>query len=185
MKGTFRDEIFDGVSFLAQAEYENCSFRNLRFSEFDFSEYQFSSCTFLNCDFSLSKWNKTALRNILFSDCKMIGSNFENLNAFGLKLEFVSSLLDQSVFYQLDIPATIFRNCRLLEVDFSEANLSGSDFEDSDLSGAIFENTQLEKADFSSARYFYIDPERNKIKGAKFSVQGLSGLLGKYGIDVV
>lgn len=185
MQGMFQDEIFDGVSFLAQAEYENCSFRNLRFPEFDFSGYEFSDCTFLNCDFSLSKWNKTALRNVLFSDCKLIGINFENLNNFGLKLEFVTSLLDQSVFYKLDLPKTIFRNCRLLEVDFTETNLSSSDFEDSDLSGAVFENTNLEKVDFSNARYFHINPELNKIKGAKFSVNGLSGLLHSYGIVVV
>lgn len=185
MKGVFQDEIFDGVSFLAQAEYENCSFRNLRFPEFDFSGYQFSDCTFLNCDFSLSKWNKTALRTVLFSDCKLIGSNFENLNPFGLHLEFVSSLLDQSVFYKLDIPKTVFRNCRLVEVDFTDAHLAESDFEDSDLSGAVFENTDVQKADFSTARYFHIRPERNKMKGAKFSVNGLPGLLDSYGIVVV
>ncbi len=185
MRGIFQDEVFDGVSFLAQAEYENCSFRNLRFSEFDFTEYQFSNCTFLNCDFSLSKWTKTALRKVLFSDCKLIGSNFENLNPFGLDVEFVSSLLDQAVFYKLDIPETVFRNCRLVEVDFTEANLHHSDFEDSDLSGAVFDNTNLEKADFSRARYYHINPEKNNIKGAKFSMQGLSGLLESYDIEVV
>lgn len=185
MRGIFQDEVFDGVSFLAQAEYENCSFRNLRFSEFDFTEYQFYNCTFLNCDFSLSKWNNTALRKVLFSECKMIGSNFENLNPFGLDMEFVSSLLDHAVFYKLDIPKTVFRNCRLVEVDFAEANLHHSDFEDSDLSGAVFDNTHLEKADFVTARHFHVNPHRNKIKGAKFSADGLMGLLQSYGIVVV
>lgn len=185
MRGIFQDEVFDGVSFLAQAEYENCSFRNLGFYEFDFSGYQFSNCTFLNCDFSLSKWTKTALRKVLFSDCKLIGSNFENLNPFGLDMEFVSSLLDHAVLYKLDIPGTIFRNCRLVETDFTEANLSRSNFEDADLSGAVFDHTNLEKADFSRARYFHINPEKNKIKGARFSAEGLSGLLQSYGIEVV
>ncbi len=66
------------------------------------------------------------------------------------------------------------------QVDFSEADLSRSVFKNCDLSAAIFSNTNLEKADLFSASDFNIDPELNKITGAKFSSENLAGLLDKY-----
>ena len=42
----------------------------------------------------------------------------------------------------------------------------------------------LEKADFRGAFNYSLDPELNRIKGARFSPAGLAGLLGKYGIRI-
>jgi hypothetical protein len=42
----------------------------------------------------------------------------------------------------------------------------------------------LKKADLRTAYNYHIDPESNKLKKAKFSLQGLPGLLDKYGIDI-
>ena len=39
----------------------------------------------------------------------------------------------------------------------------------------------LEKADFLTSYNYSFDPELNKIKGAKFSQAGVTGLLAKYG----
>jgi uncharacterized protein YjbI with pentapeptide repeats len=72
----------------------------------------------------------------------------------------------------------------LIEVDFSESDLSGSSFYNCDLHGAVFDQTNLEHVDFSSAMNFTIDPSLNKIKNAKFSMEGLPGLLSKFGIQV-
>ncbi|WP_425542813.1 pentapeptide repeat-containing protein [Algoriphagus jejuensis] len=71
-----------------------------------------------------------------------------------------------------------------METDFSQADLSGSNFSGSELSGTVFDQTNLEKADFREAVNYRIDPERNKIKGARFDLEGLPGLLGKWGIRV-
>ncbi|WP_311316321.1 pentapeptide repeat-containing protein [Kaistella jeonii] len=65
-----------------------------------------------------------------------------------------------------------------------QKNLSSADFTDCDLSQTIFQNTNLEKADFRSAFNYTIDPENNRLKGAKFSLAGISGLLGKYQIKI-
>ena len=48
-----------------------------------------------------------------------------------------------------------------------------------------FNRTNLEKADLSSATNFAIDPENTRIKNAKFSLDGLPGLLGRYQIKIV
>jgi fluoroquinolone resistance protein len=62
--------------------------------------------------------------------------------------------------------------------------LVGAVFYNCDLSAAVFENTHLEKADFRTAYNYHLDPESNRLKGAKFSFHGLPGLLGKYGLEI-
>jgi len=47
---------------------------------------------------------------------------------------------------------------------------------------AVFENTILEGADFRSATNYSINPAKNKIKKAKFSSDGIRGLLDSYAI---
>jgi hypothetical protein len=40
------------------------------------------------------------------------------------------------------------------------------------------------KADLSTSFNYQIDPERNKLKGARFSLHGIGGLLHKYDIKI-
>ena len=48
----------------------------------------------------------------------------------------------------------------------------------------IFSNTNLEKADFTSAYHFIIDPRTNRVKNARFSQNGLEGLIACFGVLV-
>ena len=72
----------------------------------------------------------------------------------------------------------------LHEVDFTDADLSGSSFDNADLLHASFYNTNLEGADLRTASTYAIDPEVNRIQKARFSINGLPGLLLKYKIKV-
>ena len=78
----------------------------------------------------------------------------------------------------------LFTNCSMQEVDFEDCDLTNSSFNNCNLAAAIFVNTVLEKADFRSAYNYSIDPERNRIKKAKFSMNGIAGLLNKYDIEI-
>ena len=79
---------------------------------------------------------------------------------------------------------TIFTSCKLEEVDFTEADLSSSVFDNCDLSKTIFENTILQKVDFRTAYNYSINPEKNNIKKAKFSLPEVMGLLNNYDIEI-
>ncbi|MPM49119.1 hypothetical protein SDC9_95847 [bioreactor metagenome] len=79
---------------------------------------------------------------------------------------------------------TIFEDCILSEVDFSDAILAESSFLNCDLNGSIFNNTNLEKADFRTSFNYSIDPTVNRIKKAKFSIEGSKGLLDKFDIEI-
>jgi uncharacterized protein YjbI with pentapeptide repeats len=77
-----------------------------------------------------------------------------------------------------------FADCSLREADFTEAELCGAVFCRCDLERALFSQTNLEGADFTSALRFSIDPGQNRVRKARFSLEGLPGLLGQYGIQI-
>ena len=79
---------------------------------------------------------------------------------------------------------TQFIGGRLHGVDFSRANLSDVAFDRCDLSDAAFDACDLQRADFRTAQGFRMDPEKNRLKGARFSLYGLPGLVAKYGIRI-
>jgi len=62
--------------------------------------------------------------------------------------------------------------------------LTGADFNNANLDGAIFDGTILADADFTTASNFRINPELNTMKKAKFSIDGIHGLLDKYDIKI-
>lgn len=179
----FREEDFSNTP-LPKGDYESCTFSHCLFHDADLSGINFTDSSFEHCDLSTAILKKTALREVKFRHCKMLGLRFDDCNPFLLSFDFEDCALDFSSFFQVKLKGTRLVNCRLLEVDFVEADLTGAIFMGSDLSGAVFENTILEKADFRTAVNFTIDPEGNRIRGARFSMEGLLGLLGKYGILV-
>jgi uncharacterized protein YjbI with pentapeptide repeats len=69
-------------------------------------------------------------------------------------------------------------------VDFSYADLSASNFDFCDLQGAIFDSTNLDRSDFRTAYNFTIDPENNRVKKARFSLNSVIGLLDKYDLII-
>ncbi len=183
-----QDQTFDKINFtekpLLKGEYENCIFTNCNFEETNLTEFKFIDCEFRDCNWSLVLLHGTVLRDVKFIDCKMLGLQFESCNDFGLAFSFENCQLNHSTFFQMNIKKTIFRNCQLREIDFSESNLTNVIFDNCDLAQAIFINTVLEKADFRTAYNYSFDPENNRIRKAKFSILGITGLLDKYDIVI-
>lgn len=182
------EEVFEAKDFRSKplpiGEYEECTFQNCNFSSSNLSRCTFASCEFIDCDWSMAKLGDTALRNVSFANCKLLGLRFEHCNDFLFEITCTQCQLDFSSFYQRMLKKTIFTGCSLKEVDFSEANLQEASFDNCNLQGAIFDQTQLQKADLRSASDFSIDPERNNIKKACFSLEGLVGLLTKYDLKI-
>jgi fluoroquinolone resistance protein len=121
---------------------------------------------------------------VIFSECKMLGLRFDSCSEFGLAFAFKNCVLNHASFYRVKIKKTTFKDCQIQEADFTQTDLSGSIFDNCDLSNATFDNTILEKCDFRSAFNYMLNPEFNRIKKAKFSLQGLPGLLNSYDIDI-
>lgn len=165
--------------------FENCRFVNCDFSYADFSKQVFTECKFEDCNLSLVKLSETALQDIRFKDCKLSGADFSKSRDFLFAVSFESCILDNAIFYKKKNKAAKFLDCSMVETDFTEADLTDVKFENCNLNRAFFDHTVLKNADLSTSYNFIIDPDNNEIKKAKFSVQGLPGLLAKYGIKVI
>jgi fluoroquinolone resistance protein len=197
MKQVFIEEkTFDKIDFtqkpLDKGEYEYCKFINCDFSQSDLSDFKFSECEFSGCNLSLVRLTQTALKSVIFKDCKLLGLNFGECNEFGFIVSFDTCILKHSSFMsraaslkqRIRLKQTTFKNSQLDEVDFTECDLTSAVFDDCDLNGATFKDSILDKADFRTAYNYSIDPELNRIKKAKFSRSGIAGLLDKYDIEI-
>lgn len=180
---TFKNIQFSEKPF-SKGEYDTCVFLNCDFSNTNLSNIDFIECEFVNCNLSNIQLKNTGLKEVVFDACKMIGVNFEVCNPFLLNLRFTGCQLDFSSFYRLKLNGTNFGNCSFEEVDFTEADLTKAVFEVCDFKKAVFEKTNVQQADFYTAFNYYIDPENNQLKKAKFSKEGALGLLEKYQILV-
>ncbi len=184
----FTEQIYKDLDYtklpLSISEYEHCTFDQCNFSTLDLRGIHFENCTFRSCDMSNVKVPDVSFQHVKFEQCKMLGIHFHASNPFLLEFIFQNCQLDYCSFYNLKIKKSKFINCRLTEADFTQADLTASDFQGSDLSGAIFDRTITEKVDFRNALHYSIDPERNRVRGARFDMDGLPGLLVKYGIKV-
>ena len=184
----FQDLQYQNIDFTIEVfpkgEYEACQFQNCNMSNLDLTGYIFIDCTFENSNLSLVKLHNTILRDIQFKGCKMIGLQFCDANDFGLAVQFEDCILTNASFYKTKLKKTKFIGSKLNEVDFTESDLAAAVFTNSDLSNAIFSFTNLEQADFRGAIHYTIDPEDNKLKKSKHNMDGLVGLMLKYGIVV-
>ena len=165
-------------------EFENCSFTDCDFSKSELTSAKFVDCVFTNCNLSMVKLSDCNLTNVTFRESKLLGVSFMECKDFLFSVGFEGCVLDYCSFARKKMMKTSFANSSMKGVDFSSTDLTGAKFSNTDLSNAIFNKTTLRQADLSTATNFNIDPESNNIRKAKFSIYGLSGLLGKYDIEV-
>lgn len=165
--------------------FEDCHFEQCNFSKTPLNHLRFFDCMFVNCNLSLSHMDETVWQNVRFKDCKMMGLHFENCNSFGWDVKFEGCQLDHSSFYGMKLNKQAFLTCELKGVDFSSAILTGAIFSNCNMENGKLVGCDLQKADFSTAYNYSMDPELNKLGKAKFSQDGVSGLLTKYKIVIV
>lgn len=163
-----------------EEEYENHLFQNCNFAGIKLSDTIFFECEFVQCDFSLANVKKTSFREVSFKECKLMGLRFDECDTLLLSFNFQKCILNFSSFHKLNIKKTVFNSCTLHEVDFSESDLTNAVLKECDLTRATFDKTILEGADLRTAYHFSIDPANNRLKKARFSKEGLMGLLDKY-----
>ncbi|MEN9569433.1 MAG: hypothetical protein RL172_664 [Bacteroidota bacterium] len=188
-KQYFNDQTFDNCTLasitVGVAEFENCCFNNCDFSNASLNHFLLSDCTFNGCNLSSATLIKTAVHNVHFNQCKMMGLHWSQCNPLLFKANFTDCMLQYCSFYGAKLCGTQFTGCTLTEADFTEADCSLANFSGAGLAGALFDNSNLEKANFTYATHYSINPNLNKIKNARFSLQGIAGLLHQYQLQIV
>ena len=172
-------ERWDARHLLGHTEFEGYHFINCEFGEADLSRLRFTDCLFERCNLSAAKLAGTALQNVAFDECKLLGLQFTACRDMLFGVHFDQCQLRYASFAGRTMPATCFVGCNLDDADFADADLTEAVFQECTLAGAVFQNTRMPGADFRTATGFVIDPETNPLKGAKFTLHGLLGVVAK------
>ena len=166
------------------SELEHCHFISCDFSSTDLANKRFFDCLFERCNVSLASLAGTGLQNVAFQECKLSGLQFTACRDMLFEVHFDRCQLSYASFYGKRLPGTPFIQCNLTDADFTSADLTNAVFQECTLNGAVFQQTQLNGADFRTATGFLIDPDSNPLKKARFRLEGLPGLVSKYGVIV-
>jgi len=188
MSQYFEDRVYEKQDYtqkpLPKGDYEGCRFKGCGFSNADLSAINFIDCCFEDCDLSGAGIGQASFQDTVFNNCKLVGVHFEDAHTFLFSPRFEHTVLTLSSFYGVKMKHAAFYHCILHEVDFVDADCSTVVFDNCDFAGARFENTNLEKADLRTAVHYSINPEKNKIKKAIFSLPHIAGLLHQYQIVI-
>lgn len=173
-----------GAEALPGTEFEKCVFRECDFTEADLSEFDFADCTFEQCRLVMAKMEETGMRDVVFEGCEVRGIDFGLCRKFGFSAVFRGCHLSFCSFHELKMPKAVFAGSTVKECFFSECDLTRADFSECDLERTLFDRCKLEKADFRTAFQYTMDPAINRMRGARFSRDGLEGLLAQYGLNI-
>ncbi len=186
MADYFTDINFEGNEYAdpPSGEFENCTFTNCAWSGKSLYQNIYTNCRFIDCDLSNIRVSNTTFTDTEFTNCKMMGIRFDECNEYLFSAQFTSCRLDLSSFFGRSMKRTPFNSCSLKECDFTNTDLFETVFDHCDMTNAIFENTNLAKCDFRTAEHFILDPEKNRLKNAIFSVHNVEGLLVKYQVRI-
>jgi uncharacterized protein YjbI with pentapeptide repeats len=169
---------------LNKTDYENCTFIECDFRSCLFQGITFIECKFINCNFEDAKINHVSFREVWFTKCNFTNVNFAMTDQVIHEFHFKDCLLDYSKFYKLKLRKIQFLDCSLVSADFMATDLTEAVFANCNLRLAVFIDTIANKVDFSTSHYFSIDPDKNKLKKAIFSLEGLRGLVDKYDLII-
>ncbi|MGV3642296.1 MAG: pentapeptide repeat-containing protein [Adhaeribacter sp.] len=180
---TFEKEDFTKRT-LAGIEFQDCLFRNCNFGQANLGRAHFSDCLFDTCNLGMATLAGVKLENARFRHCKMLGINFSPCLDFLFSVSFEHCQLDFVSFVGKKLKQTKFDHCSIKEANFADSDLTEAVFDYCDLSQTLFNRSILNKADFRTASHYLIDLELNQAKKARFSADGLQGLLAKYDLVI-
>jgi fluoroquinolone resistance protein len=168
------DQVFDGLvavgADLSGRELVRCTFRHAKLSETCWAAARMEDCLFEDCDLTRMQPAKLALRGVTFRSCKLMGVEWSDL-APNPTITFQDCLLRYASFVEVNLRGTAFSRCNLREAVFVEASLVRAVLDDCDLEAASFERCDLREADLARSRGVLFDPARNRVKGAKVSLE--------------
>ncbi|ASZ12337.1 pentapeptide repeat-containing protein [Chitinophaga pendula] len=169
---------------IVNRHFDHCKFMHSNIGGCVFENCRFDNCVFESCDLSLIKLKNTGVHKVSILHSKAIGIWWHEAKG-PININFEDSKISHSCFAGKNLKQNRFINCVAEEVDFSGCNLTKAVFTGTDLQQARFEQTDLTQADLSGAMNYFIDPLRNKIKKAKFSLPAALSFLQALDIRLV
>lgn len=188
----YHDNVFIDLAFLqgriSGTHFADCRFEGCSFLETEFQECKFKDCVFESCDLSMIKVTDSSFNNTQFQDCKVVGVNWTlaewSSNLIKAPLRFKKCSLNHSTFIGLQMNGTSIVDCTASNCDFRETELVGADLSETDFSNSLFGKTNFTSADLRGASNYHIDPGKNLLARAKFSLPEAMTLLFSMDIEL-
>ncbi len=181
--GTFEKVSFTGEQMQGRS-YERCTFIRCDRARADLSKSRFLECEFVACDLTMVRLNGASMQQVVFRDSKLLGVDLSCCSETLFSVGFEGCVLNHTFLTGLNLRKARFERCSMKGVDLERADLREAVLAECDLLDAVFSATRLQAADLTSAYNYRIDPERNSVKGARFTWPGVLGLLSKHAIVV-
>ncbi len=184
---TFEDQVFadqdlKGID-LSDKDFVRCTFRTLLLQESRWQRTRLEDCVFDGCDLTRMQPKQLALRGVELIACRLTGVDWTDVAA-NPTVAFDGCNLQYASFVNVNLTAARIVRCRAIDVNFLEARLADADFTGSDLSGSTFDRCDLRKADFRGTQGLFIDPAKNRVKGARIDIATAVLLATSFGLRV-
>jgi uncharacterized protein YjbI with pentapeptide repeats len=114
-------------------------------------------------DFSGAGWEKARLRQVEFSDCRLIG------------IQLLEAQLEHVRFKECNLEGAIFASAVFKNARFENCNLRGVFFEQADLNGVVFRDCDLAQANLSGAKLQDADFRGSILNGMRVGADGFRG----------
>ncbi len=170
---------------IVSSTFSNCIFKNCNLFQTNLSGSTFADCKFGNCNVSMVGFKGVHFNNVEFTNCKLMGDNFEFCKFnFNFSARFINCVLELTNFSAVKIYGCSFKGSTFKKASFIGSKMVKCDFSSCDFEEAIFDNTDLSESNFKHAINYSIDPNKNKLKKAIFSMPDVVGLLGNLDIRI-
>lgn len=167
--------------------FESCEFIGLRPTPGEhlrLTGLRFEDCTFRDCDLSGATLGEAAFQDCTFEECKLSGLRWDEVRALNFACSWLRCNLSFSVFSGRDLMKCEFNGSNLREADLERTVCNGLVFDGCDLTGAQWSEASCLKSDFRGAVGLSMDPARVRLRGARFTTEGLRGLVAHHGLTV-
>jgi uncharacterized protein YjbI with pentapeptide repeats len=201
MSAAMRRSLMD---ILHDEEIENQIFDSVDFSNKEQLAKEISDSSFIHCNLDSANISRSRFEKVVFDECNI--SNVNNDMARLTDVEFSNCKIVGLSLYRCDqtVFDLIFRDCRIIVCNFSDAKMKRAKFINCEIEGSYFQNTFLFESNFSGTNFrntlfdksdlrnstferatgYSIDPRENNIAKCVFPIPEVLGLLNGFDITI-
>ncbi|HCT77612.1 MAG TPA: hypothetical protein DGG94_19760 [Micromonosporaceae bacterium] len=119
-----------------------CWLVNADLASIDFTEVTFDRCVFRGCSLIGAHLTESALKNVIFENCRLDYATFTTVRTTG-PVAILGSSLTETVFDRCKLNALVVDSCKLNAPTFTACDMRGTDLRGNDLSKTIGVTTSL------------------------------------------
>jgi fluoroquinolone resistance protein len=165
---TFADLTLEGGD-LSGKEFQRCRFLRCKLAESRWTRVKLEDSVFVDCDLTRMTPRELALRTVSFEGTRLMGVDWSEIARLP-QIAFERCDLRYSSFVKVRLPDIHVVGCLAREANFLEVDLTGADFSDTDLTGATISGCTLVRANFARAQGVLFDPQKNRVRDARISL---------------